>query len=430
MDELHFIYGLDQPPPLWKTLVYGFQWALLMFPILVIISSLASHAIPLSPEQEVIFFQKILLLTGTFTMVQTLAGHRYPLQEGPAAALLLTFINLAPHGVATIQGGFFCGGFLLFLVGRLKWMKHLTTYFTPNVVGVILMLVALTIVPYLVPLITGVDQVHPHGDGVAFAVAIALILLITLLMRCLKGFWQTCAIMLGMVIGTLFFLLRGHMDLQPFLRAYWFALPSGLWAGMPHLSLSAMAASMLAYVAVIVNSVGSIHGMGEVVGKTGLTARIDKGIGMTGLASMVAAAMGVVGTVSYSTGPGVVLTTRVASRHAQTMGGAILVAAAFIPRLSALLAAVPATVIGAGMCVALAAQIVAGMAVITSKGRALSGTDYLVVGLPVMIGTLVSGIPPSFFASLPSAAAMIVSNGLVLGILLVLILEHGLKRLS
>jgi uracil permease len=401
-----------------------------MFPILVIIASIAAQVMHLSAEQEVQFFQKILLLSGTFTIAQTLFGHRYPLQEGPAAALLLTFVTLSPYGIATIQGGFLCGGIMVFLLGRLKLMKHLVPYFTPNVVGVILMLVALTIVPYLVPSITGVDQAHPHGDGVVFAVAIALTLLITFLMRFLKGFWQTCAIILGMAIGTLLFVLWGRMDLQPFSQASWFAVPGGLWAGLPHVSLPALAATMLAYVAVTVNSVGSIHGMGEVVGKAELAARVDRGLGMTGLAGVAAAAMGVVGTVSYSTGPGVVLVTRVASRYAQSMSGAILVAAAFIPRLSALFAAVPSTVIGAGMCVALASQIVAGMAVILSGGRTLAGKDYLVVGLPIMLGTLVSVIPPSFFASLPSAAAMIASNGLVLGIILVLVLEHGLKRLS
>jgi xanthine/uracil permease len=428
MDQAQFLYGLDQRPPLWKTLIYGFQWALLTFPILIVIASIAAHAVSLSSEGKVVFFQRILLLSGIFTMLQTVIGHRYPLQEGPAAALLLTYVNLAPHGIATIQGGFFCGGLFLFVMSRLRWMKYLVVYFTPNVVGVILILVTLTIIPYLVPLIIGIDQVHPQGNGMIFAMAISIILLITFLLQWFKGFWHSCALILGMIIGTVGFLFTGHMDLGVFSHAHWFALPESLWAGIPHLSPPAMAASMLSYLAVIVNSVGSIQGMAEVVGKAGLAERVNKGIGMTGLAGMAAAAMGVVGTVSYSTGPGVVLTTRIASRLAQTMGGAILVAAAFIPRLSALLAAVPSSVIGAGMCVALASQIVAGMAIIANSKDTLAGRDYLVVGLPLLMGTLVSGIPSSFFAGLPSPAAMILSNGLVLGILLVLILEHGLKH--
>jgi xanthine/uracil permease len=58
----------------------------------------------------------------------------------------------------------------------------------------------------------------------------------------------------------------------------------------------------------------------------------------------------------------------------------------------------------------------------------MAGRDYLVVGLPVIIGTLVAALPPSFFAILPASIGVIVGNGLVVGILLVLILEHLLLR--
>ena len=142
MNDQRFLYSLNQRPPFWRNLLYGAQWALIMFPGLVIVASIAAKALNLPAEEEVAFFQKILLVAGTFTVWQTLAGHRYPLQEGPATALLLTFITIAPHGLAAIKGGFLLGGLILVTVSRLRWMRHITTYFTPNVVGVILLLIA------------------------------------------------------------------------------------------------------------------------------------------------------------------------------------------------------------------------------------------------------------------------------------------------
>jgi xanthine/uracil permease len=106
----------------------------------------------------------------------------------------------------------------------------------------------------------------------------------------------------------------------------------------------------------------------------------------------------------------------------------VLVVAAFVPRLNALLAAVPPTVVGAALCVALGSQVGAGITAITAGGRSLAARDYLVVGLPVMIGTLVAVIPPAFFARFPAWLGTIVGNGLVLGIILVLLLEHALLR--
>jgi uracil permease len=428
MHDQRFFYSLNQRPPFWRNLLYGAQWALIMFPALVIVASIAAKALNMPAEEEVAFFQKILLLAGIFTTWQTLAGHKYPLQEGPATALLLTFVTLAPSGLAAIKGGFLFGGLILFLIGRFGWMNYITDYFTANVVGVILLLIAFTLLPHLLPLLIGVDPAHPNGDGAVFAASLGLIMLIAILSHWLKGFWQTTAMIVGLLVGTFIFWLWGLMDLQPVKEASWVSLPSQLWTGLPRFYLPAVLSCFFAYLAVVVNSVGSIHGVGEIVGKDDLARRVDRGIGVTGLAGVVAAGLGVVGTVSYSSSPGVILVTRVASRYAQAMCGIILLLTAFIPRLNALLTAIPATVVGAALCVALGSQVGAGISVITAGGRSMAGRDYLVVGLPVIIGTLVSALPSSFYAILPASLGVIVGNGLVVGIVLVLILEHLLLR--
>jgi xanthine/uracil permease len=428
MAEQPFLYGLDERPPFWRTSIYGLQWALLMFPALVIIASIAAEVLHLSMEERVSFFQKILLLSGGFTFLQTVAGHRYPLQEGPATALLLTFVVLAPQGLAAIQGGFLCGGLVLLAVGFFRWMRRLGGYFTPNVVGVILMLIAFTLVPFLVPRLIGVTPEHPRGEAGAFGAALALILLIAMLANRLGGFLRSTALILGIVIGSIGFWLSGRIDLQPVREAPWLALPGDLWMGMPRFSVPAVVSSALAYLAVAVNSLGSIHGVGGVVGAEGIAGRVDRGLAVTGLAGVAASVLGVVGTVSYSTSPGVILVTRVASRYAQAMCGLVLLVAAFVPRLSALLAAVPPTVVGAALCVALGSQVGAGITAITADGRSLVARDYLVVGLPVMVGTLVAVIPRAFFAQFPVWIGTILGNGLVLGIILVLLLEHLLMR--
>jgi len=109
MPTQDFFYGLDERLPLWRGVIYGLQWALIMFPALMIVASIAAEALILSGEARVVFFQKMLLLSGSFTLLQTLVGHRYPIQEGPATALLLTFVVLAPQGLGVIQGGLLCG---------------------------------------------------------------------------------------------------------------------------------------------------------------------------------------------------------------------------------------------------------------------------------------------------------------------------------
>jgi uracil permease len=274
----------------------------------------------------------------------------------------------------------------------------------------------------------GITPEHPRGEGVIFGAALGLILVIAIMASRLDGFLQSTAVLLGICIGSVAFWFWGRLDLQPVREASWVSFPGSIWMGMPRLSLPAVLSSALAYLAVAVNSVGSIHGVAGVLGTADVADRVDRGLTLTGLAGVVASVLGVVGTVSYSTSPGVILVTRVASRYALSMCGVILIVAAFMPRLSALFAAVPPTVIGAALCVALASQVGAAIAAITAGGRSLSARDYLVVGLPVMVGTLVAATPAAFFSALPTWIGTIVGNGLVLGIVLVLLLEHVLLR--
>jgi uracil permease len=423
-----FFYGLDERPPLWRGLVYGLQWALIMFPAVMMVASIASEALQLSGGARIAFFQRMLLLSGGVTVLQTLIGHRYPVQEGPATALLLTFVVLAPQGLATIQGGFLCGGLFLFAIGQLGWMGRLGRYFTPNVVGVILLLIALTLIPHLVIPLLGISPEHPTGEGAVFAASLLLILLIAILTRWLRGFLQTTAILLGMLGGSLGFWAWGRVDLAPVSEAAWLSLPEGLWAGTPHFSPSGVLSSLLAYLAVAVNAVGSIQGVACVVGGGDVGPRTDRALTLTGLAGVAAAGLGVVRTVGYSTSPGVILVTRVASRYALAMCGGVLIVAGLVSRLSALLSAVPAAVVGAALCVALASQVGAAINTITAGSRALGARDYLVVGLPVLLGTVVAAAPARFLSGLPALLGTIVGNGLVLGILLVLLLEHVLLR--
>jgi uracil permease len=423
-----FFYGLDERPPLGRGLLYGLQWALIMFPSVTLLAAIAAEALQLTGGARVAFFQRMLLLSGSVTILQTLVGHRYPVQEGPSTALLLTFVVLAPQGLGAIQGGFFCGGLLLFVIGWLGWMGRLGRYFTPNVVGVILLLIALTLIPHLLPRLLGITPAHLGGEGSVFTASLLLILLIAVLAGRLRGFLQTTAILLGILAGSLGFWLWGRVDVASVREAGWLAVPGGLWAGLPSFSLSAVLASLLAYVAVTVNAVGSIRAVAGVVGAEDVARRTDRGLAVTGVAGIAAAGLGVVGTVGFSTSPGVILVTRVASRYALTMCGGILVAAGLVSRLSALLAAVPAAVVGAALCVALASQVGAAISTITAGGRGLTGRDYLVVGLPVLLGSVVAAAPPRFFAGLPALLGTIVGNGLVLGILLVLFLEHVLMQ--
>jgi uracil permease len=205
-------------------------------------------------------------------------------------------------------------------------------------------------------------------------------------------------------------------------------MPAPLFPGLPQFSFAASLSFLVAYVAVIVNGVGSIYSVGEVVGKNETGKRVARGIGLTGIGGILAGGCGVIGTVSFGISPGVILVTRVGTRYAVTVCGFLLLSLAFFQKALALFTAIPLSVIGAAMVTGMAAQVGAGISVLTRSGRPLESRDYLVIGIPILLGGTVPFLPEAFFQTFPPEVQVLVKNGMVVGILTVLLLEHLVLR--
>ncbi len=426
--QTRLVYGWNDRPPWPRLALYGLQWAIIFLPTITVVGSIASEFLGLEGRAEILFMQRLLIVTGAAMILQTIWGHRYPLLDGPASALLLSFIVLASQGLPVIQGGMIAGGAVLLVLSVSKWIRRLRPLFTDNVVGVILILIAVTLLPYLARVMMGTQGDAEVGDPLAFGISVCVVFAVALFGHWLPGFARTIPLLLGILVGCLLMGLSGRLETDPVQEAGWLSFPSPMLPGMPRFTVPAMLTFLVAYVAVIANAVGSMYGTAEVVGKDGLTGRLERGIGFTGMTGMVAGTLGVVGTVSYANGPGVVLLTRVASRFPVTVCGFLLLVFAFVDKLMALLAIIPGSVVAGAMVAGLAAQIGAGIAVITRSTEELTNRDFLVVGIPILFGGVISLLPDAFFELFPAMAHALLKNGLVIGVAAVLLLEHGLLR--
>ncbi len=428
MKEQTFIYGLNENPPPFKGLLYGLQWVMITIPSVIVFSSLCSGALGLSPEAQISYSQRLLIVIGIMNIVQSLKGHRYPVLEGPSSAVLLSYVVLAPQGLSVIEGGLIFGSLVLVLLGVFKWFKKLSALFTPNVIGVILMLVALTLLPFVTPLLIGAGKVHPNGDLSVFICSILIMLFVSILSHWVGGVFQTVSMLAGILFGLVLYLGQGKISFTVVGESPWFSSPSPFFGVWPRFSVPAILSMVFTYMAVMINSVGSIQGVSEIVGKEGIEDRMNRGICMTGVGGLLASFFGVAGLVSVSISTGVVLVSRVASRYVLTMSGGLMILCAFIPKLWALLTVIPSSVIGAVLFVTLATQLVAGMNVIMSKKKELERRDYFSIGLPLLLGGAVSILPKPFFHSIPESISSLVSNGLVVGLCFSIFSEHILFR--
>jgi len=229
-----------------------------------------------------------------------------------------------------------------------------------------------------------------------------------------------------MLVGSIVFSFLGRIEWQNVAAASWFSLSARWVTTAPEFQWAAAIAFVCAYLAVMVNTLGSLQGIAVITDRERLPKAISRGVFVTGAAGIVSGFLGVVGTVSYSMSPGVILANRVASRYAVTLCGVILVLAAFLPKLAAFISLVPGPVVGAALCVGLGGQVGVGISAVASQE--ITSRDYFVVGLPVILGTVVGFLPKDLFTPLPPSLQVFVANSLIMGIFLVLVLEHLLLR--
>ncbi len=426
MDKPNYIYDLDDRPPLMLTLLYAVQWALMIFPIFVTSAILPAKVLQLGPAEEVRFLQLILLSSGAFTAIQCFWGHRFPIIDGPSTALLLTFLVIAPYGLPAVQAGGIAGGLLLMAAVFILKPKRIIAVMTPNVIGVILMLVSLTLLPYMGRLMSGAESSPEEGSAVKLLLSLGLVILMSALAYRLKGFFKTVWLLGGMIFGTALFFALELPSFSHLLSSSWLSIPSDIIPSKPEFTISAAIAFAFSYVAVVVNSIGSIQAIANITDLERVPVAIRRGLFINGVAGVLCGLMGIIGTVSYSMSPGIVLSMRVASRFVVAWCGVLFILASFIPKLAALFALVPPPVVGAALCTAMGIQIGAALDIITSSG--IEQRSYYIVGLPIVLGTLVGFVPQDIVNQLPQGSRVFLGNGLTFGILCVLFLEHVVMR--
>ena len=426
-DEV-FLYDLDERPPLGRNLFYGLQCAVLMVSSLTILTALAAAALDLSAPERVALVQRMMLISGLSMVVQFFFGHRYPMLEGPSSAATLTFMALATYGGPVLEGGMIAGGAALLIIGLFNLLRHAERLFTANVTGVVILLISLNIIIKIYPKMAGITPEAPAGQPLALVLSLVVLAIVCFFTVTLGGIWRSLAILLGMGAGYLLCTYFGMVDFASIRYASWHSLPEILPFGPPQFFLPVVISFIFAYLVVLTNFLGSLYGMAEVLHHQTLGDRIRRGLGVTGAAGIIAGLGGAIGTVPFSTSPGVILITRVASHYAQLACGFIIMASAFIPKLGAVLASVPDPVIGGGFLTILASQLGLGIRTVTRDKTSFTSRDSLVVGLPLILGIALPLLPAGFFAQLPLMVGAFLRNGLAVGMMTVMLLEHVIMR--
>ena len=416
---MDFKYSLNDRPRAVAMVMYALQWLLIAVPIVLTSAFVARMQYDTLAEQT-LYTQKLFAVMGLTMIVQSLWGHRLPLVAGPAAVLLVGVMAALDASPAVIYTSMAVGGTLVALLAATGWIKKIQPLFTPRISIVMMALIAFTIVPVFLRLIFA-DADH---YGLSFVMAVVLSIAMAVANNRLRGMWKSAVVLLALIVGTAAYCAVAGL---PSLEGATAKGVGSLWIA-PKFDVGVMLAFLICYIALLINELGSIQSVSAFVEADDVPKRSTRGVALTGVMNIVAGAMGVLGPVDYTLSPGVIAATGCASRYPLVLTGVGLVLCALFPQFVAVLSAIPSPVMGVVLLYLMAAQVAAAFQMSGTAAAAKEFNGALTIGLPIMLALVVSFMPAEVSAALPAVLRPIVGNGFVMGVIVVMVLEHVIFR--
>ena len=424
-------YGLDDRPPWWKSLLYGLQWSAVLIPSIVTLGRAVEPTFRDATELPS-YLQRLFLVSAITLFAQVLRGHELPVIGGPAAILLVAVLAAGGSSQDAVATSILLGGVFLILLVLSGMLRRVRRLFTDPVIAVVLLLVAFTLLPTTLRLLIAADSGVDPSANLAFGAVLLLAMFGA--HRLLPGIWRSTVIVWAMLLGSVVYLLL-FPDNRQLLASIAPASITGCWRGWsfrPTVQPGTLLAFLLCYVALAVNDLSSIQSVNRLLKLPDHDRRVNRGMAVTGLSNILSGLFGVVGSVNYSLSPGVIVSTGCASRFTLLPAAAIVAVVPCVPRLMWLVTAIPSVVVGCVLLFVLVTQVAAGLSIASqcatdSADRCELG---LVIGLPIVLGTITAFLPVEILETFPTAWRPIFGNGFVVGIASALLLEHVLFRKS
>lgn len=350
----HLLYGLNDKPPLPRTMAYAAQWLLFAVGPIFSTALVLGPALDLSPAQTVGFLQRLLIVSGVASLAQVLVGHKLPAIEASAVFCWGYILPLVERARAVglpisklrtnIEGGLVLAGIVIAAVVLLGLVPRIARLFTPTVCGVVLMLAVLQVCQPLVnTMVRRSDgSFHPLLAGVSSVV----VLVVFALSLCSNRLLKSLSVLTGLVTGWLISIPLGLSAPMPTATA-----AEGLfWSwGVPTFDAYTAAVLVLGYLVFLPNTVVSMAVVQSATGSPGsYQGSWANGIMVNGLAQTLSGIMGGVGTVSWPASAAVIRMTGVAARLPYLLGCLSLMALGFLRPLISAVATIPVAVASAG----------------------------------------------------------------------------------
>jgi xanthine permease len=435
------IHPVDEVLPVPRLLALGLQHVLVMYAGAVAVPLIIGRALKLSPEEVAYLISADLFACGLATLVQCIGfpgvGIRLPVMMGVTFASVGPMLSMAASpdvGLLGIYGSVIAAG--IFGIIAAPFISRLLPLFPPVVTGTIILVIGISLMrvginwaggglPTLTKVVDGVPGAFPnpgYGQLQGLGISLFVLLFILGLIRWGTGFLANVSVLLGIIAGAILATVLGVMHFEKVVAAPWGDIVLPFRFGMPQFYLVPIATMCIVMIVVMIESLGMFLALGEMTGKTIDRDALSRGLRADGVGTLLGGIFNTFPYTSFSQNVGLVSVTGVRSRWVTITGGAIMLLLGLMPKLAALVEAVPVVVLGGAGLVMFGMVAATGARILTAVDFKNNRFNLFVVAISVGFG-LIPLAAPGFFRNLPHDLQPLLESGILLCAVVAVILN-------
>nr|WP_274382668.1 nucleobase:cation symporter-2 family protein [Methylorubrum extorquens] len=396
----------------------GLQHVLVMYAGAVAIPLIIGRALKLPPEQVAMLVSADLFACGIVTLIQSWGlpgiGIRMPVMMGVTFAAVGPMLSMGTNpaiGLTGIYGAVIASG--LFGLVAAPVIGRLLPLFPPVVTGTIILVIGISLMRVGVNWAAGGVGNPNYGAPVYLGIAAFVLCAILAITRYATGFVASASVLIGIALGMVLAGFAGLVELDRVAAAPWFDMVRPFAFGWPSFDPVSVVTLCLVMIVVMIESTGMFLALSQITADPVDERRLTRGLRADGLGTVIGGIFNTFPYTSFSQNIGLVGVTGIRSRWVTVAAGFIMLGLGLVPKLAALVEAVPQCVLGG------AGLVMFGMVGATGT-RILGGVDFarnrnnlFVVAVSVGFG-MIPLVAPNFFKQMPHALHPLLESGILL----------------
>jgi len=418
-----------------RQLLPSLQWFIFILSGSIVVPVTIAASFGLGPEDTMSFVSRTFIVLAVSGLLQTLLGHRLPINEGPAglwwgffslyASLGLALYGSAEETLRVLEFALLISGIITIVLSVTGIIDKLTKLFTPFVVGIYMVLLVAQLSSGF---LKGLLGINAEGKVSPTVTLLSLVIIVLSYTMTRHRKWSAMSIIVSIFIGWGLFALFGQASL-PAMPSELFLWPELLAFGLPRIDWSVVPTTIFVTLLLITNMLATIKVVESVMKREGAaTCEVSpKRTGFfMGISQVLGGLLSAVGSVPISGAAGFIATNKVTSRVPFIIACITIIIVSFFSPVIVWIAALPPAVGYAAVFPIFAGMMTLGMREWFTSTEAEKTIAR--VGIPLFAGIGVMAIPAEVFSSLPQLFSSLLSNGLILGTIIALGMEAARLR--